>query len=55
VKVLYQTAARATGGGDGRSATLDGTFEVSLTTPKKLGSPAVLLSDRLQWSDVGRN
>jgi lipoyl-dependent peroxiredoxin len=39
VKVLYQTAARATGGRDGRSATLDGTFEVSLTTPKELGGP----------------
>jgi lipoyl-dependent peroxiredoxin len=25
---------------DGRSATLDGTFEVSLTTPKELGGPA---------------
>jgi osmotically inducible protein OsmC len=39
VNVLYQTAARATGGRDGRSATLDGTFEVSLTTPKELGGP----------------
>jgi len=39
VKVLYQTAARATGGRDGRSATLDGTFEVSLTIPKELGGP----------------
>jgi lipoyl-dependent peroxiredoxin len=37
--VLYQTAARATGGRDGRSATLDGTFEVSLTTPNELGGP----------------
>jgi hypothetical protein len=37
VNVLYQTAARATGGRDGRSATLDGIFEVSLTTPKELG------------------
>jgi lipoyl-dependent peroxiredoxin len=34
VNVLYRTAARATGGRDGRSATLDGTFEVSLTTPQ---------------------
>ena len=33
------TAARATGGRDDRSATLDGTFEVSLTTPKELGRP----------------
>src|SRR5208282_1534770 len=39
VNVLYQTAVRATGGRDGRSATLDGTFEVSLTTPKELGGP----------------
>src|SRR5690348_9557935 len=39
VKVLYQTAARATGGRDGRSATLDGTLAVSLTTPKELGGP----------------
>jgi hypothetical protein len=35
VNVLYKTAARATGGRDGRSATLDGTFEV--TAPKELG------------------
>ena len=39
VNDLYQTAARATGGRDGRSATLDGTFEVGLTTPKELGGP----------------
>ncbi len=39
VNILYQTAARATGGRDGRSATLDGTFEVSLTVPKELGGP----------------
>jgi Ohr subfamily peroxiredoxin len=39
VNVLYQTAARTTGGCDGCSATLDGTFEVSLTTPKELGGP----------------
>ncbi|MEP3276350.1 MAG: organic hydroperoxide resistance protein [Stappiaceae bacterium] len=37
VDVLYTTAARATGGRDGRSATLDGTFEVALATPKELG------------------
>lgn len=37
VKVLYSTAARATGGRDGRSATLDGTLDVNLTTPKELG------------------
>ena len=37
VNVLYQTAARATGGRDGRAATLDGIFAVSLTIPKELG------------------
>jgi hypothetical protein len=36
VNVLYQTA-RATGGRDGRPATLDRTFEISLTTRKELG------------------
>ena len=39
VNVVYQTAARATGGRDGRSATLDGTFAVSLTIPKEMGGP----------------
>jgi osmotically inducible protein OsmC len=39
VNVVYQTAARATGGRDGRSVTLDGTFDVSLTTPMELGGP----------------
>ena len=29
VNILYQTAARATGGRDGRFATLDGTFDCS--------------------------
>jgi lipoyl-dependent peroxiredoxin len=42
VRVLYQTAARAIGDRDGHSATLDGTFEVSLTTPKELGGPAAM-------------
>ena len=37
VQVLYQTSARATGGRDGRSATLDGAVDVKLTTPKELG------------------
>jgi hypothetical protein len=32
MNVLYKTAARVTGG-------RDGTFEVSLTTPKELGGP----------------
>ncbi|MGY4749726.1 organic hydroperoxide resistance protein [Pannonibacter sp. Q-1] len=37
VNVLYTTAARATGGRDGSAETLDGTFKVSLSTPKELG------------------
>ncbi len=37
VKVLYQTSARATGGRDGHSATLDGAVDVQLSTPKELG------------------
>ncbi|RAK65496.1 organic hydroperoxide resistance protein [Phenylobacterium kunshanense] len=37
VNVLYRTAARATGGRDGRAATLDGSLDVSLATPRELG------------------
>ncbi|WP_395824302.1 organic hydroperoxide resistance protein [Elstera sp.] len=37
VNVLYKTSARATGGRDGHSATLDGSLDVKLTTPKELG------------------
>lgn len=37
VNVLYRTSARATGGRDGRSATLDGAVNVNLSTPKELG------------------
>jgi len=37
VNVLYHTSARATGGRDGHSATLDGAVDVKLTTPKELG------------------
>jgi osmotically inducible protein OsmC len=37
VNVLYRTSAKATGGRDGRAATLDGALEVKLTTPKELG------------------
>lgn len=37
VNVLYRTAARATGGRDGHSATLDGSLDVKLSTPKELG------------------
>jgi len=37
VNVLYTTRAKATGGRDGHAATLDGTFDVKLATPKELG------------------
>jgi osmotically inducible protein OsmC len=37
VNVLYHTSARATGGRDGHSATLDGAVDVQLSTPKELG------------------
>lgn len=37
VDVLYTTSARATGGRDGGSQTLDGAFDIKLTTPKELG------------------
>jgi Ohr subfamily peroxiredoxin len=37
VNVLYSTSARATGGRDGHSATLDGAVDVKLVTPKELG------------------
>jgi osmotically inducible protein OsmC len=37
VNVLYKTSARATGGRDGHSATLDGAVDVQLSTPKELG------------------
>ena len=37
VKVLYKTSAKATGGRDGPAATLDGAFDVKLSTPKELG------------------
>lgn len=37
VNVLYNTQARASGGRDGRAATLDGAFKISLSTPKELG------------------
>ncbi len=37
VNVLYATSATASGGRDGRAATLDGAFDVKLTTPKELG------------------
>ena len=37
VDVKYRTRASATGGRDGRAATEDGAFQVSLSTPKELG------------------
>ncbi len=37
VNVLYRPSAKATGGRDGQSATLDGTLSVKLATPKELG------------------
>ncbi|HVO03142.1 MAG TPA: organic hydroperoxide resistance protein [Candidatus Cybelea sp.] len=37
VKVLYTTAATATGGRDGEAVTKDGSFKVKLATPKELG------------------
>ena len=37
VNVLYKTQAKATGGRDGHAATLDGSLDVKLTTPKELG------------------
>jgi Ohr subfamily peroxiredoxin len=37
VNVLYRTSARATGGRDGQSGTLDGNFSAKLSTPKELG------------------
>jgi Ohr subfamily peroxiredoxin len=37
MNVLYRTSARATGGRDGHSATLDGAVDVKLSTPKELG------------------
>jgi Ohr subfamily peroxiredoxin len=36
VNVLYKTSAKATGGRDGHAATLDGTLDVKLATPKEL-------------------
>lgn len=36
-KILYSTSATATGGRDGQARTTDGSFEVTLGTPKELG------------------
>lgn len=37
VDVKYSTSARATGGRDGSTGTLDGKFHAKLSTPKELG------------------
>lgn len=37
VNVVYSTSARATGGRDGHSATLDGAVDVALAVPKEMG------------------
>lgn len=37
VNVLYRTSAKATGGRDGRTATLDGTVDHKLAVPKEMG------------------
>jgi Ohr subfamily peroxiredoxin len=37
VKVRYTTSARAIGGRNGRTATLDGSLDVKLSRPKELG------------------
>lgn len=36
-KIIYSTSAVANGGRDGRARTTDGSFEVTLGTPKELG------------------
>jgi len=41
VNVLYKTTAVATGGRDGRAATKDGSFQVTLSTPRNSAGPAV--------------
>ena len=40
MKVLYTTQATATGGRDGKAATKDGSFSVTLATPKELAGAA---------------
>ena len=53
-KILYKTSARATGGRDGHAATLDGAFDVKLTTPLSSENDATIgllaaLEERLIW------
>lgn len=40
-KILYSTTARAVGGRDGKAATLDGSFAVTLGTARELGGNGV--------------
>lgn len=37
IRIAYSTTARATGGRDGKAATIDGSFSVVLGTPTELG------------------
>lgn len=39
MNILYRTEATATGGRTGKATTTDGSFSVSLVTPKELGGP----------------
>ena len=39
MNILYRTEATATGGRTGNASTRDGTFNISLSTPKELGGP----------------
>ena len=50
VNVLYRTSAKATGGRDGHAATLDGTLDVKLATPKELGMERHIASTK--WVDI---
>jgi len=38
-KVLYSTSAKATGGRDGKTETVDGKVKFNLSVPKELGGP----------------
>lgn len=41
-KKLYTTKSRSTGGRDGKTSSLDGTFAADLSTPRELGGPGGL-------------
>ncbi len=53
VQVLYRTAARATGGRDGHAATLDGSLDVALATPKELGGGGGAVNNPEQLFSAG--